>query len=93
MHHSLYSADARHSGSPYLAEVFQGAINQARRVPNLVLSAYGNLCQRFEVSVASGQKVPFVVIGTGGYWHLMRLAKVKAGEWDDGHKVHRGWSR
>jgi acid phosphatase type 7 len=87
MHHSLYSVDAHHSGSPFLAEVFQDAFNQARRVPNLVFSAHGNLYQHFEVSVASGRKVPFLVIGTGGYWHLTRLAKVKAGDWDDGHKV------
>jgi acid phosphatase type 7 len=87
MHHSPYSADIFHSGSPYMTAVLQDAINKAGRVPNLVLSASMNLYQRFEVTIASGQKVPFLVVGTGGYWRLHKLEKVRQGDWDDAHKV------
>ncbi len=38
LHHPIYSFDDHHSGSARMADVVQHAINDSRRVPNMVLS-------------------------------------------------------
>lgn len=52
-HHPVYSFDDHHSGSPRMADYLQHAINDARRVPNLVLAAHVHY-QRIERPVATG---------------------------------------
>ena len=73
LHHPVYSFDNHHSGSPTMAKELQDAINQSRRVPNLVLSAHVHNYQRIELQ-AAGHTIPFFVIGNGGYWNLHYLA-------------------
>jgi hypothetical protein len=73
LHHPVYSFDNFHSGSPNMANVLDQAINDSRRVPNLVLAAHVHNYQRIERSVAGGIEIPFVVSGNGGYYNLHTL--------------------
>lgn len=73
LHHPVFSFDKYHSGSPAMAKELQDAINETRRLPNLVLSAHVHNYQRIELKVGR-HIVPFFVIGNGGYWNLHYLA-------------------
>ena len=70
LHHPVYSFDDHHSGSPRMASAVQQAINDSRRVPNMVLTAHVHNYQRIERSLVKGTQTPFLVIGGGGYFHL-----------------------
>jgi hypothetical protein len=70
LHHPVYSFDDHHSGSPRMADAVQHAINDSRRVPNLVLAAHVHNYQRIERSIVKATQTPFLVIGAGGYFHL-----------------------
>lgn len=48
LHHPVYSFDDHHSGSAAMADVVQHAINDSRRVPNMVLTAHVHNYQRIE---------------------------------------------
>ena len=73
LHHPVYSFDKYHSGSSTMAQELQDAINESRRVPNLVLTAHVHNYQRIELRSADFT-IPFFVIGNGGYWNLHYLA-------------------
>jgi acid phosphatase type 7 len=70
LHHPIYSFDDHHSGSPRMADALQQAINDSRRVPNLVLTAHVHNYQRIERTIIDGSVTPFLVAGLGGYYHL-----------------------
>jgi hypothetical protein len=70
LHHPVYSFDDHHSGSPRMADAVQHAINDSRRVPNMVLTAHVHNYQRIERGIVKGTQTPFLVIGAGGYFHL-----------------------
>ncbi len=70
LHHPVYSFDDHHSGSPRMADAVQHAINDSRRVPNMVLTAHVHNYQRIERSLVQDTQTPFLVIGAGGYFHL-----------------------
>ncbi len=73
LHHPIYSFDAYHSGSPGMADVVQHAINDSRRVPNVVLAAHVHNYQHIERSITDQTATPFVVAGNGGYFNLHDL--------------------
>lgn len=76
LHHPVYSFDDHHAGSPRMADAVQHAINDSRRLPNLVLTAHVHNYQRIEREAVVGVKgttVPFLVSGAGGYYHLHNL--------------------
>ncbi len=78
LHHPIYSFDDHHSGSPNMADAVQHAINDSRRVPNMVLTAHVHNYQRIERPITEimkpkGTVIPFMVIGHGGYYHLHNL--------------------
>ncbi len=73
MHHSPFSFDVFHSGSARMSDVLVDAINETRRIPNAVISAGSFDYQRIEFDVF-GSKIPFFVIGGGGYPKLHKLA-------------------
>ena len=73
LHHPIYSFDNYHSGSTRMADAVQHAINDSRRVPNLVLTAHVHNYQRIERPVVPGQVTPFIVAGLGGYHNLHKL--------------------
>ncbi len=70
IHHPIYSFDDHHSGSPRMADALQHAINDSRRLPNLVFGAHVHNYQRIERSLVAGVQTPFLVAGNGGYFHL-----------------------
>lgn len=51
MHHPVYSFDDHHSGSAAMADALQHAINDSRRVPNMVLAAHVHNFQLIEKEV------------------------------------------
>ncbi len=51
MHHPVYSFDDHHSGSAAMADALQHAINDSRRVPNMVLAAHVHNFQLIERKV------------------------------------------
>jgi acid phosphatase type 7 len=73
LHHPIYSFDVYHSGSPGMADVVQHAINDSRRVPNMVLAAHVHNYQHIERSITDQTATPFVVAGNGGYFNLHDL--------------------
>jgi hypothetical protein len=73
LHHPIYSFDDHHSGSARMADAVQHAINDSRRVPNMVLTAHVHNYQRIEKSLVKGAHTPFMVIGHGGYYHRHNL--------------------
>jgi calcineurin-like phosphoesterase family protein len=84
LHHPIYSFDDHHGGSPAMADVVQHAINDSRRVPNLVLSAHVHNYQRIEREIIPGGTTPIIVAGHGGYYHLHNLSRgVENGTVDD----------
>ena len=85
LHHPVYSFDDHHAGSPRMADAVQHAVNDSRRLPNLVLTAHVHNYQRIErmaVPKAKSTMVPFIVCGHGGYYHLhgLNVDVVKNGE-------------
>lgn len=73
LHHPVYSFDDFHSGSPNMANVLDQAINDSKRVPNLVLMGHVHNYQRIEQTVGSAITIPFIVSGNGGYYNLHKL--------------------
>ena len=76
LHHPVYSFDDHHSGSPRMADAVQHAINESRRVPNMILTAHVHNYQRIERAIGT-QVTPFLVAGHGGYPHLHLLSANK----------------
>ncbi len=70
LHHPVYSFDDHHSGSSRMADAIQQAINDTRRIPNLVLTGHVHNYQRIEKSIHGNIAVPFLVVGGGGYHNL-----------------------
>jgi hypothetical protein len=91
LHHPVYSFDDHHSGSPRMADVVQQAINDSRRVPNMVLAAHVHNYQRIEKKIVAGHPTPFLVVGHGGYYHLHGMnADVGATDADTGATLIAG---
>jgi acid phosphatase type 7 len=53
-----------------MADAVQHAINDSRRVPNMVLTAHVHNYQKIEKNILDGKPTPFLVLGMGGYYHL-----------------------
>jgi hypothetical protein len=77
MHHPVYSFDDHHSGSSRMADVLQNAINDSRRVPNMVLAGHVHNYQRIEREIVKDLKTPFLVVGNSGYHHLHDLPETE----------------
>jgi hypothetical protein len=87
LHHPVYSFDTYHSGSPNMADVLQQAINDSKRIPNLVLTGHVHNYQRIN-RVIEGAPVPFLVAGNGGYHNLHHLATQKGTDTKPKHPIH-----
>src|SRR5579883_1575606 len=74
MHHPIYSADVMHSGSQYMSNVLDNAIQQSGRWPDLVFAGHVHNYQRYTRAQAN-REIPYIVAGAGGYWHLHAMAK------------------
>ncbi len=73
LHHPIYSFDSYHSGSKRMASAVQQAINDSRRVPNMILTAHVHNFQRIEKPLVENTQTPFIVAGMGGYYNLHKL--------------------
>ncbi len=87
LHHPIYSFDDHHSGSPHMADFLQHAINDSRRVPNIVLTGHVHNYQRIERSIIDSAPTPFLVAGNGGYYHLHGM-NTDVGATDDTTGAH-----
>jgi hypothetical protein len=65
-----------------MADAVQHAINDTRRVPNMVLTAHVHNYQRIERGIVAGTQTPFLVVGNGGYFHLhgMNITSLPTGK-------------
>jgi hypothetical protein len=84
MHHSVYdfvvwanSLAGSDAGSPAMGDLLDEAIETSHRHPDVVFSATSNNYERFTRD-QTGRQTPYIVIGTGGYWHLHKIP-VRAG--------------
>lgn len=75
MHHPIYSLDTYHSGSAYMANILDSAIQASGRTPDAVFAGHVHNYQRFTRSL-NGRDVPYIVAGAGGYWNLHYMQKV-----------------
>ncbi|HLH05521.1 MAG TPA: metallophosphoesterase [Bryobacteraceae bacterium] len=73
LHHPIFSFDNFHSGSARMADAVQLAINDSRRLPNLVLTGHVHNYQRVEKVLTGASPTPFLVAGLGGYYNLHKL--------------------
>jgi 2',3'-cyclic-nucleotide 2'-phosphodiesterase (5'-nucleotidase family) len=67
VHHPPLSADAKHGGTTGLSADIDTASKNAGLWPDAMLSGHAHLYQRFTRTTDSGQQIPYVVAGSGGY--------------------------
>jgi hypothetical protein len=73
LHHPVYSTDSTHGSNLALLPLLDAACEQANRAPDAVFTAHVHNYQRF-TRTYQGRQIPYVVAGTGGYWHLHSVA-------------------
>lgn len=81
LHHPIYSADDHHSGSTYMKEVLDAAVNASGRHPDMILAGHVHNYQRLTKNQPDGTQVPYLVTGAGGYHNLHHIMQV------DGQKM------
>lgn len=75
LHHPPYSADRSHGGSARMGQVLDTAFHTSGRIPDMVLSGHVHNYQRFTRTMPGASvRLPYVVIGNGGYHNLHKLA-------------------
>lgn len=79
MHHPIYSLDTHHSGSKYMAEVLDAAIQSSGRTPDIVFAGHVHNYQRFTRQLDGGSQIPYIVAGSGGYHSFHYLPKASDG--------------
>jgi hypothetical protein len=75
-----------------MGSLLDAASKEAKRHPDLVLSAHASLYVRYRRD-QDGRQVPYVVAGTGGYWSLKKFIRspeapasgVKVAAYDGAH--------
>ena len=72
VHHPIYSAYGPHPGSQHLKDVLEQTCAKVHRLPDAVLTGHVHNYQRFS-GVLSARKVPFFVVGAGGYNHRLHV--------------------
>ncbi|HET7148476.1 MAG TPA: metallophosphoesterase [Candidatus Nitrosopolaris sp.] len=70
LHHPLFSMDKFHSGSQAMLDLLDNAFDKTGVLPDAVLTGHVHNYQRFTRTHFNGKKVPYIVAGAGGYWHL-----------------------
>ena len=75
MHHPIYSLDTYHSGSAYMGNILDQAIQASGRTPDAVFAGHVHNYQRFTRSL-NNRDIPYIVAGAGGYWNLHYMQQV-----------------
>jgi acid phosphatase type 7 len=89
LHHPVYSFDNVHSGSARMADAIQQAINDTRRLPNMVLMGHVHNYQRIERDLIAHAPTPFLLIGCGGYPNLHEITASAGYEDPSTHAILR----
>jgi len=71
-HHPVYSADRYHGGSEYMEDVLDLAMQKSGRLADAIFAGHVHNYQRYTRSVGQ-RRVPYLVVGAGGYWHLHEM--------------------
>ena len=74
VHHPAYSVDEHHSGSKLIEKTLDDAFEKAGRYADIVFTGHVHNYQRFTREM-NGRQIPYIVAGTGGYWHLHYMQK------------------
>jgi Calcineurin-like phosphoesterase len=67
VHHPAFSLDAAHGGCPDILNALDRAFAASGRTPDAVISGHVHNYQRFSRKMPSGETIPYVVAGAGGY--------------------------
>lgn len=78
LHHPPYSLDNHHSGSLAMQQLLTTSFAAAGIQPDLIVSGHVHNYQRFTMTIG-GQQQPYIVAGSGGYWHLHQVDRSQAG--------------
>jgi acid phosphatase type 7 len=70
LHHPVFSMDRFHSGSQTMLDLLDNAFEKTSVVPDAVFTGHVHNYQRFTRTHINKKKVPYIVAGAGGYWHL-----------------------
>jgi hypothetical protein len=76
LHHPVYSADTFHSGSTFMKDTLEKAVQVAKRHPEMVVAGHVHAYERITKHRANGDRIPFLVTGAGGYPNLHGMMKV-----------------
>ncbi len=76
MHHPIYSADIYHSGSTYMHNTLDQAIQNSGRVPDAVFAGHVHNYQRYTRTL-NGRALPYILAGAGGYYNLHPMQQVQ----------------
>jgi hypothetical protein len=76
LHHPIYSADTYHSGSTYMKEALDTAVQLAKRHPEMVVAGHVHAYERITKHMTNGDQIPYLVTGAGGYPNLHSMMKV-----------------
>jgi acid phosphatase type 7 len=77
MHHPPVSGDSFHGGSAYMFNLIDEARARSGRTPDLILAGHVHNYQRFTRTLeqdGAHWQIPYLVAGSGGYWHLHTMA-------------------
>jgi Icc-related predicted phosphoesterase len=77
MHHPPVSSDSFHGGSAYMFNLIDEVRAGSGRTPDLVLAGHVHSYQRFTRTITQdggNWQIPYIVAGSGGYWHLHTMA-------------------
>jgi hypothetical protein len=78
VHHPPFTGSKNHAPSPNVLADLDAACKSAGILPDIVLSGHAHLYERYTRYV-SGNQIPFLVAGIGGYFNLSGLKPTKSG--------------
>lgn len=79
IHHPPFTGSSDHAPSPTMLKQIDAACQQAKILPDLVLSGHAHLYERYTRFIGQNQ-IPFIVAGCGGYFNLSSFKTAKNGQ-------------
>ena len=78
VHHPPFTGSEDHAPSPTMLKQIDAACQKAKILPDLVLSGHAHIYERY-TRVKNGNQIPYVVVGTGGYFDLSHFKRGSTG--------------
>jgi hypothetical protein len=75
LHHPIFSMDRFHGGGQAMLDMVDNTFLKTGVIPDAVFTGHVHNYQRFTRIHSTGKKVPYIVSGAGGYWHLHWMQK------------------